>query len=69
MGEERGDAELKGQHVILLLLAAAYCLPCFPIPPYVHSQSNIPKDPKEALVRLFWIISMDSVYNLALIPG
>lgn len=38
-GEERGEADriLGEQHVIQLLLAAAGCLPCFHIPPYVHS--------------------------------
>lgn len=35
--KEERRTELEGQHVIQLLLAAAACLPCFHIPPYVHS--------------------------------
>lgn len=36
-GKRRGRLNLEEQHVIQLLLAAAGCLPCFHIPPYVHS--------------------------------
>ena len=43
----REEAELEGQPVIRVLLAAASCLPCFHIPPYAQSESNVPKDPVE----------------------